>query len=71
MPTKPTVTSDTFLSRTGLGARRKAIRNWKSKTSGAYGSTWANWTKAKDKERIEWGPVKRAQAYVSGKPYKK
>lgn len=70
MPTKPTLTSNTFQSKTGLGAKRKAIKNWRQKAEQKYGEKWARWRRAKEKERYVWGPSGNAQAYVSAKPYR-
>lgn len=70
MPTKSLLKSDIYQSKTGLGAKRKAIKNWRIKAKQLYGEKWSYWYRAKDKERIVWGPSGNAQAYVKAKPYK-
>ena len=69
MPTKDLLTSDTFQSRTALGAKRKAIKNWRQKAAQMYGEKWARWWRAKEKERHVWGPSGETCAYVTAKPY--
>jgi hypothetical protein len=69
MPTKEPLTSDTFGSRTGLGAKRKAIKNWRQKAKATYGEKYSHWWRAKSRERYVSGPSGHAIAYVVAKPY--
>jgi hypothetical protein len=65
------VVSDTFQSRTCLGAKRKAIHNWREKVKQQLGVEWSQWARANAKERFCWGPAKKANAYVKAIPCKK
>ncbi len=71
MATKPTLTSETFQGKSAYAAKRKAIKNWRQKAQNQYGKKWSYWFRAKEKERICWGPAKKAMAYVKAKPYHK
>lgn len=71
MPEKPLLTSDTFAGKTAYSAKRKAIKNWRQKAKDQYGKKFSYWFRAKEKERICWGPSGKAMCYVKAKPYHK